>query len=90
MIEKIMRDELKNVLDEGYDIQTGYLEDSNDNDKTFFFYLHAPDRDQSKSIFGHMRQTKTMTKREIAFAASYFLLGTLEGRGIINLEKVTT
>jgi hypothetical protein len=89
-IEETMRNELKDVLDRGYELQLGFFDDSIDKDKTFYFYLHEPGRNHEKSIFGHMRRTQRMTEREIAFAASYYLLGTLEGRGQINMEKVTT
>jgi hypothetical protein len=85
MIEEIMNSELKPVLDAGYTLDTGYLDDENTH---FYFYLHSPDKNRKKSVYGHMLP-REMTDREIAFAASYFLLGTLEGRGKINMEKVT-
>lgn len=86
MIDQIMREELKAVLDAGYMLSTGYMDNDEDH---FFFYLFPPNGDAKKGIYGNMQHTKRMTEREIAFAASYFLLGTLEGRGKINMEKVT-
>lgn len=85
MIEETMNNELKSLLDAGYTLSTGYYENDSDH---FFFYLFPPNGDRKKGIYGNMQRTKHMTPREIA--ASYYLLGTLEGRGTINLEKVTT
>jgi hypothetical protein len=85
MIEELMTIELKAVLDAGYTLDIGYLDDAKTH---FFFYLHSPNKDRKKSVYGHMLP-REMSDREIAFSASYFLLGTLEGRGKINMEKVT-
>jgi hypothetical protein len=84
-IDKLMRSELTAVLDAGYTLELGYTDEAQ---KEFCFYLHASNMDRKKSVYGHMK-TNDLTDREIAFAASYFLLGTLEGRGKINMEKVT-
>ena len=87
MIDETMRAELKDVLDQGYMLSTGYMDGDADH---FYFYLFPPDGNRKNGIYGNMQRTKRMTPGEIAFAASYYLLGALEGRGKLNMEKVTT
>lgn len=65
MIEELMKIELKAVLDAGYILDIGYMDDEKTH---FFFYLHDPKIDRKKGVYGHMLP-KEMTDREIAFAA---------------------
>lgn len=93
MIEDLMKEELSDLFSNGYTIYTG-----SDGDDTFFFYLIASGNsltgsdEPRKNIYGYMRNTKRMTPKETAFAASYFLRGMLEGRGEtsrLNVQEVS-